>query len=214
MLENDFILWGCKMIAIMSYNRERAVEYAKRWARGRNPLFFDFTGGGGNCTSFVSQCLWAGSLSTDPSQPFGWYYVSVNDRAPAFSGVNEFYAYLCGVNGFPPVNSRRGPFAVEVMREMVQIGDVVQLANRSGRFYHTLIVSGFDPSLSDGGILVCANSDDALDRPLSTYNYAAVRFLHVLGVNIETNGADELYTGLLDGTALPPANLIYSPAVE
>ena len=85
---------------------------------------------------------------------------------------------------------------------------------RSGRFYHTLIVSGFDPSLSDGGILVCANSDDALDRPLSTYNYAAVRFLQVLGVNIEVDGADELYTGLLEGTALPPANLIYSPAVE
>lgn len=202
------------MIATMPYDRERAVEYAKRWARGRNPLFFDFTGGGGNCTNFVSQCLLAGSLNMDASQPFGWYYVSVDDRAPAFSGVNEFYGYLCGVNGFPPVNSRRGPFAVEVMRETVRIGDVVQLANRSGRFYHTLIVSGFDPSLSDGGILVCANSDDALDRPLSTYSFAAARFLHVLGVNIETDGADGLYTGLLDGTALPPVSLIYSPEIE
>ena len=45
------------MIVTKPYNRARAVEYAQRWALSRNPLFYDFTGGGGNCTNFVSQCL-------------------------------------------------------------------------------------------------------------------------------------------------------------
>ena len=39
------------MIIEFPYDRERAVEYAKKWALSRNPLFLDFTGRGGNCTS-------------------------------------------------------------------------------------------------------------------------------------------------------------------
>ena len=84
------------MLATVSYNRERAVEYAQKWALSRNPLFFDFTGGGGNCTNFASQCLLAGSLTMYEAQPFGWYYRSVTDRAPAWTGVNEFYEFMCG----------------------------------------------------------------------------------------------------------------------
>ena len=48
------------MLIDLPYNRQRAVEYAKKWALSRNPLFADFTGIGGNCTNFVSQCLYAG----------------------------------------------------------------------------------------------------------------------------------------------------------
>ena len=41
------------------YNRQSAVEYARRWALGRNPAYYDFEGIGGDCTSFVSQCLYS-----------------------------------------------------------------------------------------------------------------------------------------------------------
>ena len=36
------------MIVEKPYDRERAVEYARRWALSRNPLFIDFTGIGGD----------------------------------------------------------------------------------------------------------------------------------------------------------------------
>ena len=196
------------MLATVSYNRERAVEYAQKWALSRNPLFFDFTGGGGNCTNFASQCLLAGSLTMYEAQPFGWYYRSVTDRAPAWTGVNEFYEFMCGRGDFEPVGTRRGPFAEEVTRERAQIGDIVQLADRRGRFYHTLVVTGFSES---GDILICAQSNDALNRPLSSYNYAAARFLHVLGVNIEVLDAAEKYAGLLDGSTLPSPDTVYLP---
>ena len=49
------------MLITKPYQRERAVEYARRWALDRNPLFADFSGIGGNCTNFVSQCVLAGS---------------------------------------------------------------------------------------------------------------------------------------------------------
>ena len=43
------------------YNREAAVDYARRWAMGRNPAYFDFEEIGGDCTNFASQCLFAGA---------------------------------------------------------------------------------------------------------------------------------------------------------
>ena len=195
------------MIVTKPYNRARAVEYAQRWALSRNPLFYDFTGGGGNCTNFVSQCLLAGSLVMNPTETFGWYYVDVNNRAPSWTGVRECYEFLCGIGDFSPKDKRQGPFADDVARELVEIGDVVQLSNMRGQFYHSLIVSGFE----NGDILVSAQSNDALDRPLSSYNYATARFLHVRGVNIEVLDVENYFDNLLNGTELPPKNQIYLP---
>ena len=196
------------MIITKPYNPERAVEYARRWARSRNPLFYDFTGGGGNCTNFVSQSVLAGSLIMNPAPTFGWYYANINDRAPSWTGVQEFYEFMCGVGDFPPVSERVGPFCEEVPRERAVPGDVVQLANSQGVFYHSLIISEVG---DNGEIRVCAQSNDALDRPLSTYSYATARFLHVLGVNIEIAENDEYFTSLINGTALIPKNQIYVP---
>ena len=76
------------------YNRERAVEYARRWALSRNPLFENFSGIGGDCTNFVSQCVYAGCCQMNYTPDFGWYYVSLNNRAPAWTGVEFFYNFL------------------------------------------------------------------------------------------------------------------------
>ena len=193
------------MIATTSYNRARAVEYAQRWALSRNPLFYDFTGGGGNCTNFVSQAVLAGSLVMNPMETFGWYYRNVSDRAPAWTGVREFYEFMIGIGDFSPKNTRIGPFANEVGRERVEIGDVVQLANSSGVFYHSLLVTGF----RGRDILIAAQSNDALNRPLSTYNYATARFLHVEGVNLELEDREEVFSALLNGLEIPPADVIF-----
>ena len=158
------------MLIQIPYNRTFAVEYAKRWALSRNPLFVDFTGSGGNCTNFVSQCLFAGSAVMDLTPTFGWYYRSVDDRAPAWTGVEQLYDFLTGSGDFLDMDAQ-GPFAsLAQSRAEVEVGDVVQLANRDGDFYHTLIISG----ITDDDILVCAHSNDALDRPLSSYNYASL----------------------------------------
>ena len=187
------------MLIEKTYNRMRAVEYARTWALSRNPLFIDFTGIGGNCTNFVSQCVLAGSCVMNYTPDFGWYYVSTDDRAPAWSSVEYFYDFMTGDPTFASQNGGTGPYAVEVPRERVQLGDPVQLANREGDWYHTLIVCGFDGE----EILVCAQSDDALDRRLSTYtNAAMMRFLHIEGVRFEVND-DLCFETLLNGRASP-----------
>ena len=185
------------MLTDISYNREYAVAYARRWALTRNPLFIDFTGIGGNCTNFVSQCLLAGSSVMDFTPTFGWYYRSPEDRAPAWSGVEQLYDFITGSGDFADMQPQ-GPYGMQAQnRNQVEVGDVVQLANSEGDFYHTLIISGF----SGNDILVCAQSDDALDRPLSSYNYASLRIIHIMGVALEVPN-ERAVQGLYDGTSL------------
>ena len=185
------------MLTEIPYNRQYAVEYARRWALSRNPLFVDFTGGGGNCTNFVSQCLLAGCSVMNFTETFGWYYRSIDDRAPAWTGVEQLYDFLTGSGDYVQ-SAVEGPFAmVATNRRQVEAGDVVQLANSTGDFYHTLIIS----EISGNEIFVCAHSDDALDRPLSSYNYASLRILHIMGAAIELP-VEECVRNLFDGVAL------------
>ncbi len=195
------------MIVELPYDRSRAVEYAKKWALSRNPLFVDFTGQGGNCTNFVSQCLFAGCGIMNYTPTFGWYYRSSADRAPAWTGVEELYRFLTGSPAFTEANGGIGPYAVNAQAaRRIEPGDVIQLANEEEVFYHTLIISGF----TENDILVCAQSDDALDRPLSTYNFASLRILHIQGARADFSD-EAIFRNLLDGISLPMGNGIISP---
>ncbi|MBQ9099203.1 MAG: amidase domain-containing protein [Clostridia bacterium] len=186
------------MLATKEYERERAVEYARRWARGRNPLFYNFTGVGGDCTNFVSQCVLAGSCVMNFTPDFGWYYRTPDDRAPAFTGVEFFWDFMTGAPDFATRNGGIGPFGRAAEMGEVEPGDVVQLADRTGDFYHTLLVS----EIRNGEILVTAHSNDVYNRPLSSYDAPGMRFLHLEGVRFEI-GENACFQNLIEGRALP-----------
>lgn len=185
------------MILIKPYNRERAVNYAETWALRRNPLFLNFAGRGGDCTNFTSQCLLAGSCTMDYTPDFGWYYISSEDRAPSWTSVAFFYDFITQQPVFANENAGIGPFGREVRAREIEIGDFIQLADEAGDYYHTLIITGFESN----DILICAHTDDALNRRLSTYNYASLRFIHIDGVRIEV-ADDVCYEPLLEGIAI------------
>ena len=85
------------------------------------------------------------------------------------------------------------------LAELLRPGDVIQLSDEAGQFYHTLLVTGFE----GGTPLVAAHSNDALDRPLSSYDYAGARYLHLLGVRFLVPDGD-CFEDLLEGKVLPP----------
>ncbi len=178
------------MLLVMPYNRERALEYARRWALDRNPLFIDFTGIGGDCTNFVSQCIYAGCCTMNYDPDFGWYFISSTNRSPSWTGVEFFYDFM--VN-----NDEVGPFARQVRRREIEVGDVIQLADDSGDFYHTLFVSRIEGAI----IYVAAHSNDALDRRLSSYDYAYARYLHIEGIRVEYDER-QCFDNLINGISL------------
>ncbi len=156
----------------MAYNRQKAVAYARRWAYGFNPLFYNFDQIGGDCTNFASQCLFAGGLPMNFTPVFGWYYLNVNNRAPAWTGVNELYDFLI-------TNTEKGPKAVEVGFDRIELADLIQLDfGGDGRFDHTPIIVDVGRRTPET-ILVAAHSYAAYRRPLATYNYRAIRCLHI-----------------------------------
>lgn len=155
------------------YDRQKALQYARRWALDRNPKYYDYSNIGGDCTNFASQVLYAGSGQMNYKQTFGWYYIDANRKSPSWTGVNELYNFLV-------TNRGPGPKAVEVNIDQIQSGDLVQLDfDGDGRFDHTPVIvdtGDFTPST----VLLAAHTRDSIDRPLADYNYENVRFLHIL----------------------------------
>ena len=146
------------------YDRRAAVEYARRWALGRNPAYMSLNGIGGCVMNYTPD--------------FGWYYRSPEDRAAAWTGVTYLYEFLVGHNG-------PGPLAEEVFPEQTQPGDVIQLGRADGRWYHSMVVLHNDRRWGWDGIRIAAHSIDSLDRPLSSYEFDRARGLHIVTTNTQ-----------------------------
>jgi hypothetical protein len=159
----------------VAYDRAKAVEYARKWALGRNSRYINFSGIGGDCTNFASQCLLAGGAVPNYKLLYGWYYNTANDRAPAWSSVEYFHRFLTNTKA-------EGPYAVETGIENMQIGDIIQLKTNLPVYHHTLLICDIGEVPAPDNILICAHTYDSLDRPLSTYDLTATRYLHIEGI--------------------------------
>ena len=151
------------------YDRYKAIEYAKIWAYKRNPKYYNFDNIGGDCTSFVSQCLYAGSGVMNYKKYIGWYYINLNNRSASWSGVEFLYNFLIKNKGV-------GPSAIISNKDNIKIGDIIQLKFYAiERFSHSLFVVGKNKN----EIYVASHTDDSYYRNLNTYNYENIRYIHI-----------------------------------
>lgn len=165
------------MLRLENYNRRAAVAYAHRWAYGRNPAFYDYEELGGDCTNFASQCIFAGSGIMNFTPTYGWYYLDSNQKAPAWTGVPYLWNFLTREE------ESVGPVAKAATLADLLPGDIIQLSfTGDGTYQHSpvVIATGRIPTLQN--TLVAAHSYDSDYRPLSTYQFQDIRFLHITGV--------------------------------
>ena len=162
-------------LRIDPYDRDAAVAYAHTWAYGRNPMFYDYEKIGGDCTNFASQCVYAGSQRMNFTPTYGWYYIDANKNAPAWTGVEYFYNFMTRTD------ESVGPIAEETAIDRILPGDVVQLSFTGESWNHTPVIVQVLYAQPQG-ILVAAHSYDADYRPLSSYQYRNIRYLHFIGV--------------------------------
>lgn len=165
------------MKGIYEYDRDSAVAYAHRWAYSRNPAYYDYEKIGGDCTNFVSQCLYAGAYVMNYDTTTGWFYISANHKSPSWSGVPFLRNFLVNNAGGP------GPFARETTQAEMVPGDVIQLLFDGKTFQHSLIVVSTGPVPAADNILVATHTDDSDYRALNTYTYEKIRFLHIMYVH-------------------------------
>ena len=145
------------------------TAYAKKWAYSRNPAYYNFDNNGGDCTNFISQCLYAGGAVMNYTPDVGWYYNSPDDRAAAWTSVEYLYKFIVNNKGV-------GPFGKIIPLNEVQKGDVIQLGN-SEKFYHSLLVV----DIKNGTPYIAAHMNNAYGIPLSLYDYERERCIHIIG---------------------------------
>lgn len=158
------------MLKEITYDRQNVVEYAKMWATKRNPRFFDFDGYGGDCTNYASQCVFAGCNVMNYTPVMGWFFISSANRSPSWSGVEFFHNFLI-------LNTHAGPYGKIVDINQVEIGDIIQLQDALGDYYHSLVVT----DIINGEIYISAHSNDAYNKPLKSYYYHNFRCIHISG---------------------------------
>lgn len=163
-----------QITAYSSYSVSNAIKYAKEWAKGRNMAYYSFAK---DCTNFVSQALVAGgyAMNSRPASSSGgqvittsqWYnyveydlYTTLFWVSTSFNNVDNFYAYLV-LNR--PV-SVYDNLDFNGLVGQIKIGDVVQLCNSAGTWYHTIIITGY----KDGVFTYCGHTNDRLDYSVET----------------------------------------------
>lgn len=160
-----------------NYDRNSAISYSKKWALSRNPKYYNFDAVGGDCTSFVSQCLFAGSQKMNYNQGNGWYYKNGYDKSPSWSGVEFLYKFLTK-------NKSYGPRGKEVSPSMIIPGDIAQLSFSGNTFEHSLFILDTQNSDNINKISVAAHTYDVLGKKIGEYNFSKVRFIHIENVGI------------------------------
>ncbi|MER1986403.1 MAG: amidase domain-containing protein [Solibacillus sp.] len=140
------------------YNRQLAVDYARKWWNSSNPRFPVFQD---DCTNFISQCLYAGGapMRGQPNRAEGWWMVGEGERwSFSWSVAHSLRWYL--------ETSQRGLRATRVYSPSeLQIGDVIFYDfTGDGRIDHSVIVT----SIRAGVPYIHAHTSNSADR-LYTY---------------------------------------------
>lgn len=152
------------------YNRKNAYEYAKKWAYGRNPRYYNYDNVGGDCTNFVSQCIFAGCRVMNYSTLNGWYYINANDKSPSWTGVEFLYTFLT-------TNKGAGPKGIESTIGNLEIGDVIQLSFNGTTFSHSLLVVQNGDTTNN--TYIAAHTFDTFGKRVADYQYSKIRYIHL-----------------------------------
>lgn len=168
------------------YDREAAVDYGSLWVGLRNEEWSDFTGRGGNCQNFVSQCLLAGGIPMDieGSEIWKWYSEGVNEepveRGNSLSWINvdSFYAYARDNRGFGLVAETDANF------RSGRPGDVIIMGSRED-WNHTVMISQVISDMQGRTIdyLILSNTSDVKNFPASAYPSPCQELIRIFGWN-------------------------------
>lgn len=73
-----------------TYNRDKAVNYAKKWYNARNKNYYSY---GSDCANFVSQCLYAGGMTSMTLGNDGWHCFKTKKKWYDISNIFGLFRY-------------------------------------------------------------------------------------------------------------------------
>lgn len=160
-----------------AYADSKAIEYARKYYSLRNYSYNHYDA---DCTNFVSQCVKAGGKSMTKPADIGqritkttkyWYVARTPngkasyryDESSSFINVSDFYTYwinheITAVSYSTKVKLQGGAIP----------GDVVQLKNGDGKWFHSIIITGG----SKGARTYCVHSNNIKDAKVANISGA------------------------------------------
>lgn len=167
------------------YDRFAAVSYADKWVGKRNKIWNDFTGQGGNCQNYVSQCLYAGGIPRDISGGDFWSYNRLDSSLPedkecslSWINVEVFRQYAAANRGYGLAALPDAPYLEG------EIGDVIQMGFPD-RWSHTVLITSVitDEQGNTVDYLIHSNTADLKNFPVSAYSLPCQTLTKILGWN-------------------------------
>ena len=137
----------------------------------RNPSYYNYDAIGGDCTNFVSQCIFAGSQVMN----YRWYYRNANQKSPSWTGVEFLYQFLTQ-------NKSLGPYGRMVTQKEVEVGDIAQISFDGNIFAHTVIIINTGKEREVSQIYIASHTLDSFGKKLEEYITHQIRFIHIEGV--------------------------------
>jgi hypothetical protein len=165
------------------YDRAKAKAYIDTYWKNYNPAYPSFSHGGGDCTNFISQVLYAGGMPwVDDGNPANhrkstnWYCkpgatAKDSERRITFSWkiAAVFKAHwIDRVEQHRMFSYSEAIKNIDAIADSVYLGDVVQFCYSSGVPYHTLAITGFnrDPEYKIKDIVLASHDIDSNRRSL------------------------------------------------
>lgn len=166
---------------MVQYNRKLAVNYALTYALKPNPSFRYFpiiNNNSGDCSNFISQCLFAGGIPMIFSGNNSWWYNNSSaDRSKDTWSVTWTVAHalywMLRIN----YNSNRfGAKGNVINMSGLSLGDLIFFEDKAGLIFHSAIVTDF----YYGKPLISHHSFEAANIPVDkSWNYYKIHFLKI-----------------------------------
>ena len=161
-----------------TYNATKATKYALNHALSYNKDYADFNGYGGDCTNFISQCLYAGGITQHTGTAYSsnsWYYKSSTDRSATWTGADKFRNYVFG-------KSSKIDMEKSSWKNVIN-GDIIQLLDSDSSAYHSMIITGVaNGSSGRSDLLICCHTKDRRHASLAMYFGGTTKsYYHVKG---------------------------------
>ena len=171
------------------YNVDKVLEYIHEYWEEPNPDFPNYTGMGGDCACFVSQCLYAGGkqmVGTNAASFSNWF-CRTSDRnqfskvSSTWRGAEAFAAYwkknAIEYKEFAP-ECFDDRLAFREVYKYANPGDPISFINSNGRPYHTVMVS-YKNRNNDREIRFAAHTSPQWEKSLYDYCQGGTKTVRV-----------------------------------
>lgn len=174
-----------------AYNRADAASYARTYAENYNPNYPNYHDMGGDCTNFVSQCVYDGGMPMRIGSTDAYWYYNSSGRSPSWAGADYFMrhwtkvrsssyygrAYEVRIYTRDYILNNRATFG-----SFLSLGDIVQFLNASdSKARHSIIVSQKN---NNTDIKYCAHSNNKKNEDIfsAISNLDAKRWIVVIKI--------------------------------